>query len=63
MVDQRLLETEEERKLVEVILTSASWGFPLKSSEIKIAVKNYLDNIGITEKRFKDNQPGVDWFK
>ncbi|KAJ8926687.1 hypothetical protein NQ314_020902 [Rhamnusium bicolor] len=45
------------------LLTCASWGFPLTQHDIKVSVKNYLDNMDKTEKRFKNNQPGADWFK
>lgn len=36
---------------------------PLGGFDIRCIVKAYLDKKGIKENRFKNNLPGLDWFK
>lgn len=60
---QPVLSDEEENKLVDVLLLCAEWGFPLKSYDVRIMVQQFLEKCGRREKRFKDNLPGIDWFK
>lgn len=53
----------EEARLVEALLTCAEWGFPMKSYDVRYLVQQYLNKCGKREKRFKNNLPGLDWFK
>ncbi|KAJ4435868.1 hypothetical protein ANN_18488 [Periplaneta americana] len=43
--------------------TEAEWGFPLTPFDVRCIVKQYLDKKGATEKRFKNNLPGDDWYR
>jgi hypothetical protein len=52
---------EEESVLVQGILKTANWGFPLQKYDVCLLVKSYPDRIGRTERLFKSNMPGVDW--
>nr|XP_047139642.1 uncharacterized protein LOC124815252 [Hydra vulgaris] len=56
-----VLNSEEERKLVESISMAGEWGFPLTALEKRLIVKGYLDRCGRNEVRFKNNMPGVDF--
>lgn len=60
---QPVLSAVEERKLADALLLCAEWGFPFKSYDVRYMVQQYLTKAGRTEKRFKNNFPGVDWFK
>jgi hypothetical protein len=60
---QTALSVEEESVLVQGILETANWGFPLQKYDVRLLVKCYLDRIGQTERRFKSNMPGVDWVR
>lgn len=59
---QPVLSEEEESHIVEASMICAQWGFPLRSTDIKIIVQQYLNAQGRTT-RFTDNRPGDDWFK
>ena len=39
----------------------AEWGYPIGKLEIKLMVKDILNNNKIIEKRFRNNLPGDDW--
>ena len=39
----------------------SDYGFPLDPYDLKCIVKSYLDKTGCTERRFKQNMPGVEW--
>lgn len=54
---------ENEKTLVYGIITAGKWGFLLTSYKVRLLAKNDMDKIGIVEKRFKNNMPGVDWCK
>lgn len=60
---QPALSDMQESQLKEVLQICAEWGFPLKSTDIRYIVQQYLTALGVTEKRFNDNLPGMDWFK
>ncbi|KAF2896910.1 hypothetical protein ILUMI_09265 [Ignelater luminosus] len=45
------------------IAMCADLGFPLKTLDIRLIVKSYMDQHGYTEPRFKNNLPGYDWVK
>lgn len=57
------LSDDEENRLTEVLLLCAEWGFPFKSYDVRLMVQQYLNKLGKRTKRFKDNLPGIDWFK
>ncbi|XP_008183710.1 jerky protein homolog-like [Acyrthosiphon pisum] len=57
------LQDEEEKSLVEGLITASKWGFPLTCFEVHLMVKHYLDRKGLTAKQFKNNMPGPDWAK
>ncbi|XP_012563137.1 uncharacterized protein LOC105847861 [Hydra vulgaris] len=56
-----VLNSEEERRLLESISMAGEWGFPLTALDIRLIVKGYLDRCGRNEVRFKNNMPGVDF--
>lgn len=58
---QTVLTTVEEELIVERLITCGVWGYPLDSYDLRLFVKGYLDRIGRTEKRFKDNMPGKEF--
>ncbi|XP_050316184.1 uncharacterized protein LOC126750579 [Anthonomus grandis grandis] len=60
---QPVLPEAEEKLLVDGLLICANWRFPLKSTDIRLIVQKYLNNLGCREKRFTDNLPGLDWFR
>ena len=55
------LSQEVERKLEKRFSVLADYGFPLDEKDIRMAVKRYLDAVGVQVKRFKDNLPGKRW--
>lgn len=57
-----VLNTQEERDIVEWLLEVSRRGFPLSPSELKDSVKTMLDLRGRTT-TFIENRPGRTWFK
>ena len=54
--------TKEEEELIIVALKKCSaLAWPVRSEEITLMVKSYLDNCDRKEERFKNNPPGEDW--
>ena len=41
----------------------ANWKIPLDAMDVRLLVKNYLDRKGVTDARFTNNLPGVNWLK
>ncbi|XP_050305884.1 uncharacterized protein LOC126743011 [Anthonomus grandis grandis] len=60
---QPVLSGEQELRLKETIKICADWGFPLKSTDVRAIVQQYLNRLGVRDSRFKENMPGMDWFK
>ncbi|KAJ8952793.1 hypothetical protein NQ318_008110 [Aromia moschata] len=60
---QPVLSEEQEDRIKTSLQLCAEWGFPLKSNDVRGVVQQYLNKLGVTERRFKDNIPGLDWFK
>lgn len=58
---QPALNTNEESFIVSRIQICADWGYPLDAFTLRMLVKQYLDEIGKTVRRFKNNIPGRDW--
>lgn len=58
---QTVLTEEEENLLLYNINICADWGYPIDSHDLKLIVKNYLDKLGRTVPRFKDNFPGKEF--
>ena len=56
-----VLNAEEEQFIVNKLLISAEWGYPLDRIELRLIVKSYLDSKGRKEVRFKNDFPNVDW--
>lgn len=52
---------EEQQTLAQCLCMAGDWGFPLTVYDIRLIVKAFLDRSGKSEKRFKDNMPGVDF--
>lgn len=55
---QTVLTSAEEQLIIERLVVCGEWGYPLDSFDLRLFVKGYLDRIGRSEKRFKDNMPG-----
>lgn len=55
------LSAECEQRLLLTIDHLSEWKVPLDSMDIRLLVKEYLDRTGVTDSRFKNNCPGVDW--
>jgi len=62
-VGRQCVFIQEEQSLVTGLVTASKWGFPLTAYAVRLIAKEFLDNKGIIEKRFKDNFPGYDWVK
>ncbi|KAJ8967954.1 hypothetical protein NQ317_003544 [Molorchus minor] len=60
---QQVFGGAEEQRIKNTFEICAEWGFPLRSTDIRIIMQNYLNKLGKTETRFKENLPGIDWFK
>ncbi|KAG5865963.1 hypothetical protein JTB14_012192 [Gonioctena quinquepunctata] len=60
---QPALSNAQELRLKETLQICAEWGFPLKSTDIRTIEQQHLNKLGTRETRFKDNMPGMDWFK
>ncbi|KAG5881474.1 hypothetical protein JTB14_026531 [Gonioctena quinquepunctata] len=60
---QPALSDAQELRLKETLQICAEGGFPLKSTDIRTIVQQYLNKLGTRETRFKDNMPGMDRFK
>lgn len=60
----KALSNEEERFLIEGIKKMAEWGFPLHMRDIRELVHIYMENKGITDRRFRNgNIPGKEWMR
>lgn len=58
---QTVFTNEEEECFVEHILAVAQWGFPFDLLDIRMLVKRYIEQKGITITKFVNNTPGVEW--
>lgn len=58
---QKILNDNEESMLCDCLLLCAQWGFPMSRKDLRLVVKSYLDKLGRTEKRFKNNLPGTEF--
>ena len=56
-----VLSKEVEDIIVKRIEIMCDWGFPLDGNDLKHIVQSYLNKIGVTEPRFKDNKPNNDF--
>ena len=54
------MSEEEENIVVERLIITAEWGFPLTGLELRHVLKNYLDRTG-RRTIFKNNFPGPDF--
>ncbi|CAG5003196.1 unnamed protein product [Parnassius apollo] len=60
-VKNTVLSKETELQFIKYINVCAEWGYPMELYDLRVLVKNYLDRLGVTEKRFKNNLPGPDF--
>eukprot|EP00102_Acyrthosiphon_pisum_P020516 XP_016657726.1 PREDICTED: uncharacterized protein LOC107882980 [Acyrthosiphon pisum] len=58
---QKVLNEIEETNLCEGLLLCSKWGFPMIRKDLRLLIKSYLDKIGRSEKRFKNNLPGIEF--
>lgn len=58
---QTVLSKQDEDIIVDRILTCAKWGYPIDHFDLRVIVKGYLDRLGRTVPKFKDNMPGPDF--
>jgi len=58
---QTVLGDDVEAMLVSRLKTCGQWGFPLDTIDLRMIVKGYLDRRGLVVKKFKNNEPGVEW--
>ena len=47
--------------LLKTIDLLTEWKVPLDGMDIRLLVKQYLDALGVNDKRFKNNYPGKEW--
>lgn len=57
----KCLSMIEERHLVDVLIASAEFGSPMTEFELRMLVKNYLEERGVVLAGFKNNLPGREW--
>ena len=55
-----ILNKEEEKYIVEMMLLMGDWGFPFNADDLRHFVKAYLDKKG-AESKFTDNLPTKRW--
>ncbi|XP_045497433.1 MFS-type transporter clz9-like [Colias croceus] len=58
---QPALSLETENYIIEYINVCAEWGYPMDSLDLRYIIKMYLDKLGVTNTRFKNNMPGPDF--
>lgn len=52
---------EEEQSFVQHLLLLAEYDIPITTDELKMCVRNYLEEAGREVKFFKNNTPGKEW--
>lgn len=60
---QTALCENDERNLVEGLLTCANWGFPQQPRDVKTIVQSFIDKEGRHVSQFRNNRPGSEWVK
>lgn len=58
---QTILSEETELYMIKYINTCAEWGYPFDALDLRYIVKGYLDKMGSTVLKFKNNLPGPDF--
>ncbi|KAJ2954347.1 hypothetical protein O0L34_g2605 [Tuta absoluta] len=58
---QTALSEEAELNIIQNINKCAEWGYPMDTMDLRFIVKMYLDKLGVVNRRFKNNFPGVDF--
>lgn len=56
---QCALTNDEEKCLVNMLITTGNWGFPLTKVDLRHITKRFLDNRQTKVAAFKDNFPGI----
>jgi len=56
-----VLSDETEKQIANALDCLTDWGFPFQTIDLRIMVKNYLDNLNISQPQFRDNMPGADF--
>lgn len=57
-----VLNSEEEKNIVRILLKTAEWGFPISNDNLRHILQSHFNKIGKTT-RFKNNLPGKDWVR
>ena len=57
----KVLSDEEEEAITHRIVLAASWGYPLSTMELRMYVRQYLNQQKMTVAQFKSNLPGREW--
>ena len=57
------LTTETENLIVNAINSLAEWKVPLTGLDIRLLVKSHMDKQGVSDRRFVNNLPGIEWLK
>lgn len=52
---------EEEECFVQHLITLSDFGFPVDELDLRMFIKSYLDAQGKTERRFRNNIPGIEF--
>ena len=58
---QTVLSMTEEKVIAEKMLVMGDWGFPLRPLDVKMLVREFLNEKGFTTRFGPDNMPGKDW--
>lgn len=58
---QTVLTETEENAIVSKLQMCAEWGYPLDMYGLRLIIKLYLDRLGKTIPKFKDNKPGKEF--
>lgn len=58
---QTVLTGQEERLIVDQLVTCSDWGCPMDHYDLRMIVKSYLDSRGKTIRKFKNNMPGYEF--
>nr|CAH7717026.1 unnamed protein product [Callosobruchus chinensis] len=59
----KIFNDEEELAFEQHLIKMSEYGFPMVETDLRYAVKFYLDKKGIYIDKFKQNLPGYEWVK
>ena len=58
---QTCLTADEEKCIVKCVEAASEWGYPLGCFDLRMIIQSYLNEIGKTVAKFKNNCPGPDF--